>query len=84
MNYYTSLVKQIDQLKAQGKEVKLTTKHTLFKLIMLNYLEQYGVSKGYSVRELHESKVNQTKSYPDRYDSYEEYIDALHDYLNGM
>ena len=51
---------------------------------MLNYLEQYGVSKGYSVRELHESKVNQTKSYPDRFDSYEEYIDALHDYINGM
>jgi len=24
MNYYTSLVKQIDQLKAQGKIVKLT------------------------------------------------------------
>ena len=24
MNYYSSLVKQIDQLKAQGKEVKLT------------------------------------------------------------
>ena len=24
MNYYTSLVKTIDQLKAQGKEVKLT------------------------------------------------------------
>ena len=24
MNYYTSLVKQIDQLKSQGKEVKLT------------------------------------------------------------
>ncbi len=24
MNYYSSLVKQIDQLKAQGKQVKLT------------------------------------------------------------
>ncbi len=24
MNYYTSLVKQIDQLKSQGKQVKLT------------------------------------------------------------
>ena len=24
MNYYTSLVKTIDQLKSQGKEVKLT------------------------------------------------------------
>jgi len=24
MNYYTSLVKQIDQIKAQGKQVKLT------------------------------------------------------------
>ena len=24
MNYYSSLVKQIDQLKAQGKQVKIT------------------------------------------------------------
>ena len=24
MNYYSSLVKQIDQVKAQGKQVKLT------------------------------------------------------------
>ena len=51
---------------------------------MLNYLEEYGVAKGYSVRELHETKVTTDRTYPDRYDSYEEYIDALHDYMNGM
>ena len=52
---------------------------------MLNYLEQYGVSKGYLVRELHSTKVNKSdKDYPDRYDTYEEYLEALHDYLNGM
>ena len=52
---------------------------------MLNYLEEYGVAKGYSVRELHSTKVNKSnKDYPDRYDTYEEYLEALHDYLNGM
>ena len=52
---------------------------------MLNYLEKYGVSKGYSVRELHETKCKESnKDYPSRFTSYEEYIDALHDYMNGM
>ena len=49
-----------------------------------NYLEEYGVAKGYSVRELHETKCKQSKKdYPSRFTSYEEYLDALHDYLNG-
>ena len=51
---------------------------------MLNYLEQYGVAKGYSVRELHATKNTHSQEYPDRYDTYEEYLEALHDYLNGM
>ena len=52
---------------------------------MLNYLEKYGVAKGYSVRELHETKCKQsTQDYPSRFSSYEEYLDAFHDYLNGM
>ena len=51
---------------------------------MLNYLEQYGVQKGYSVRELHETKCTESnKDYPSIFTSYEEYTDALHDYLNG-
>ena len=51
---------------------------------MLNYLEEYGVSKGYSVRELHETKCKQSKKdYPSRFTSYDEYLDALHEYLNG-
>ena len=55
-----------------------------FILIMLNYLEKYGVQKGYSVRELHSTKCKESKKdYPSRFTSYEEYIDALHDYLNG-
>ena len=51
---------------------------------MLNYLEKYGVQKGYSVRELHSTKCKESKKdYPSRFTSYEEYIDALHEYLNG-
>ena len=30
------------------------------------------------------SKPDTSKSFPDRYDSYEEYTDALHDFLNGI
>ena len=51
---------------------------------MLNYLEEYGISKGYSIRELHSTKCKvSARYYPSRFTSYEEYIDALHDYLNG-
>ena len=51
---------------------------------MLNYLEKYAVQKVYTVRELHETKYKEsTKDYPSRFTSYEEYLDALHDYLNG-
>ncbi len=51
---------------------------------MLNVYEKYGLQKGYSLRELRAPKVTTDRTYPDRYDSYEEYIDALHDYMNGM
>ena len=51
---------------------------------MLNNYELYGIQKGYSLREIRASKVTKDKSYPDRYDTYDEYLNALHDYLNGM
>tara|TARA_Y100000593_G_scaffold82647_1_gene155401 strand:- start:87 stop:245 length:159 start_codon:yes stop_codon:yes gene_type:complete len=51
---------------------------------MLNYLEKYGVQKGYSLRELRSTKCKESiKDYPSRFTSYEEYCDALHEYLNG-
>ena len=53
-------------------------------LIMYNYLEEYGISKGYSIRELHSTKCKvSARYYPSRFTSYDEYLDALHDYLNG-
>ena len=59
---------------------------------MLNYLEKYAVQKGYSPREIYQTKSNsetlaeiidRRRDYPSRFSSYEEYLDALHDYLNG-
>ena len=59
---------------------------------MLNYLEKYAVQKGYSAREIYKTKSNsetlaeiidRRRDFPSRFSSYEEYIDALHDYLNG-
>ena len=56
---------------------------------MLNYLEKYAVQKGYSPREIYQTKSNsehlsevidRQQSYPDRFSSYEEYLDALQDY----
>ena len=51
---------------------------------MLNCFEKYGLQKGYTLREIHASKVTTDRTYPDRYDTYDEYLNALHDYLNGM
>ncbi len=60
---------------------------------MLNYLEQYAVQKGYSPREIYQTKSNsehlseiidRKRDYPSRFTSYEEYLDALHDYLNSI
>ena len=59
---------------------------------MLNYLEQYAVQKGYTLREIHSTKSNsesldsiidRKRDYPSRFTSYEEYLEALHEYLNG-
>ena len=67
--------------------------HPNFILIMLNYLEKYAVQKGYSPREIYQTKSNsesldsiidRKRDYPSRFTSYEEYLDALHEYLNGM
>ena len=70
----------------------LHSAHPNFILIMLNYLEQYAVQKGYSPREIYQTKSNsesldsiidRKRDYPSRFTSYEEYLDALHEYLNG-
>ena len=51
---------------------------------MLNYLEKYGVQKGYSLREIRSSKCKESiKDYPSRFTSYEEYVAALDEYLAG-
>ena len=50
-----------------------------------NYLEEYGVAKGYSVRELRQKKVTTIPdNMKDRYKTFEEYSDAIHDFLNGL
>ena len=38
--------------------------------------------KGYTAREV--SNPDSSKSFPDRYDSYEEYTEALHEFMNGL
>ena len=46
MNYYTSLVKQIDQLKAQGKIVKLTeADSSLISYIISDYVSMIDDNK---------------------------------------
>ena len=49
---------------------------------LLNEFYPQISQKGYTLREV--SKPDTSKSFPDRYDSYEEYTDALHDFLNGI
>ena len=49
---------------------------------ILNEFYPQLAQKGYTAREV--SKPDTSKSFPDRYDSYEEYTDALHDFLNGI
>ena len=49
---------------------------------LLNAFYPQISQKGYTLREV--SKPDTSKSFPDRYDSYEEYTDALHDFLNGI
>ena len=49
---------------------------------LLNEFYPQISQKGYTSREV--SKPDTSREFPDRYDSYEEYTDALHDFLNGI
>jgi hypothetical protein len=50
-----------------------------------NYLTDYIESKGYTVRECYRpAKKEVPVNMRDRYSSYEEYKEALHEFLNGM
>ena len=50
-----------------------------------NWIEEYGVAKGYSVRELRQRKVTTIPdNMKDKYKTFEEYSEALHDFLNGL
>lgn len=49
---------------------------------LLNEFYPQISQKGYTLREV--SKPDTSKTFPDRFDSYEEYQDALHDFLNGI
>ena len=50
-----------------------------------NYLTDYIESKGYTVQECYRpAKKEVPANMRDRYSSYEEYEEALHDFLNGM
>ena len=55
------------------------------KIIMKNVYTDYIESKGYSVQECSRpAKKEVPANMRDRYSSYEEYQEALHDFLNGM
>jgi len=49
---------------------------------LLNEFYPQFAQKGYIASEV--SKPDTSKSFPDRYDSYEEYMDAMHEFLNGL
>ena len=50
-----------------------------------NYLTDYIESKGYTVQECRRpAKKEVPANMRHRYSSYEEYEEALHDFLNGM
>jgi len=49
---------------------------------ILNEFYPQLAQKGYTASEV--SKPDTSKSFPDRYSSYEEYQEALHDFLNGI
>ena len=50
-----------------------------------NYLTDYIESKGFTVAECNRpAKKEVPANMRDRYSSYEEYQEALHDFLNGM
>jgi len=50
-----------------------------------NHLTDYIESKGYTVQECYRpAKKEVPESMKNRYSSYEEYQEALHDFLNGQ
>jgi hypothetical protein len=53
----------------------------------LNCYEEYLVQKGYSLMEIRKTPAVADKRVPahlrDRYSTYEEYREAIHDFLNG-
>ena len=50
-----------------------------------NYLTDYIESKGYTVQECYRPAQKEVPdNMKDRYSSYEEYQEALHDFLNGQ
>ena len=49
---------------------------------LLNEFYPQISQKGYTSREV--SKPDTSRDFPDRFDSYEEYQDALHEFLNGI
>jgi hypothetical protein len=52
---------------------------------MKNHLTDYIESKGYTVKECYRpAKKEVPANMRDRYSSYEEYEEALHDFLNGQ
>ena len=83
-NQFNDLEDYVNNERRSIVQQLLTSSTPLFYLIMLNCFEKYGLQKGYTLREIHATKVTTDRTYPDRYDSYEEYQDALHDYMNGM
>ena len=71
-----------------GKQQTIVTKPNTTlpdKTMQNNYLTDYIESKGYTVRECNRpAKKEVPANMRDRYSSYEEYEEALHDFLNGM
>ena len=50
-----------------------------------NWIEEYGVAKGYSVRELRQRKVTTIPdNMKDKYKTFDEYFDDIHNYINGL
>ena len=55
------------------------------RIIMKNHLTDYIESKGYTVQECYRPiKKEVPDNMKHRYSTYEEYQEALHDFLNGM
>ena len=71
-----------------GKQQTIVTKPNTTlpdKTMQNNYLTDYIESKGYTVQECRRpAKKEVPANMRDRYSSYEEYEEALHNFLNGM